>query len=174
MSTVNIADFFQAIEQGDVQTVEKSLHYDTNLCNAEDGNGLTALAVAAHYGHLDVVQLLLNFGADINALSNSKVSYIPSNTPLHAAIAGTKSMKVITFLLDQGANVHIPDSSGYTPLQIAAFDGDEVVTGLLLQYGSDIGFRNPLTNLSAVDIATERSNVAFLKAIEDYSGKRAE
>ena len=40
-------------------------------------NGLTPLHIAAHYGHVDIAELLLNRGADTDA--RARVSFLRSN-----------------------------------------------------------------------------------------------
>ena len=167
MTSITIQEFFQSIERGDKAIVEETLRNDTNLCNAENEQGLTALGVASHFDQRGIVELLLNFGADINSVSNSKVPYIPSNTALHAGIAGKASKELVEFLLYQGANVNQTDSSGHTPLHIAAFDGSAEIVSLLLAYG-DGGTILSEDTLSPLEIATERNNKDFLKAHEEF------
>ncbi|NMH71086.1 ankyrin repeat domain-containing protein [Bacillus sp. RO3] len=167
MTSPSIVEFFAAIERGDMAAVEKSLRNDTNLCNAENELGLTALGVAAHNGQLEIVQVLLNFGADIHSVSNSKVACIPSNTALHAGIAGKASRELVEFLLDQGANVDQPDSSGYTPLHIAAFGGSEEIASLLLAHGVNQE-NHPESERSPLEIAREKNNKEFLKAHKEF------
>ncbi|TMU87681.1 ankyrin repeat domain-containing protein [Bacillus sp. BHET2] len=174
MTSITMEEFFKAIELGDIARVEQSLKNDTNLCNGENEHGLTALGVAAHYGHLDIVELLLNFGADINSVSNSKVSYIPSNTALHAGIAGNASKELVKFLLDQGAKVDQPDSSGHTALHIAAFDGSADIVTLLLAYGDGQEMYTDSEHRTPLEIAKERDNKEFLKAHEDFSNGKAQ
>ncbi|BCB03461.1 ankyrin repeat domain-containing protein [Bacillus sp. KH172YL63] len=165
--------FFKAIETGDKVQVEQILRNDPNLCNAENEHGLTALGVAAHYGHLDVVELLLNFGADIHAVSRSKLTYIPSNTALHAGVAGKASKEVVEFLLKNGAKVNKTDSSGYTPLHIAAFDAGAEITSLLLTHGDGEGILSAGDQRSPLDIARERDNKEFIKAYEEFEKREA-
>ncbi|WP_175989092.1 ankyrin repeat domain-containing protein [Bacillus sp. Marseille-Q1617] len=168
MTPVTVKGFFAAIQNGDIDVVEQSLQADTNLCNAEDENGLIALGVAAHYGQMGIVQLLLNYGADIKSVSNSKVSYIPSNSALHAAIAGKAPKELVEFLLIEGADIHGIDSEGYTPLHVAAFEGDEDLVTLLLEFSADPDFRND-ANQTPFDIAEDRGNMDFISACERYS-----
>jgi uncharacterized protein len=171
MTPVTVKGFFTAIQTGNRDVVEQTLQADTNLCNAEDENGLIALGVAAHYGQIEIVRLLLNYGADLNSVSDSKVSYIPSNSALHAAIAGKAPRNLVEFLLTEGADIHCVDSSGYTPLHIAAFDGNEEIVTLLLEYRADPDFENTADQLTPHDIAREQGNTAFIKAYEQYSAK---
>ncbi|MNJ68163.1 Ankyrin repeat protein [compost metagenome] len=82
---------------------------------------------------------MLDYDADIDALSHSKVSYIPSNTALHAAIAGERSIEVIKLLLLQNAQTNILDSNGHTCLHTAAFHEDNVeIISLLIEHGADV------------------------------------
>ena len=77
-------------------------------------DGWTALHLAAFFGHVDAARILLEAGADIQAISANSLR----NTPLHAATAG-KHAEVALFLLEQGADPHAVDAGGYTPLRIA-------------------------------------------------------
>src|SRR4051812_8105620 len=114
-----INDVFTAARTGDANRVKELLNTDLSLANSENNDGLTLLGFASHFGQSEVVRLLLDNGADVNALSHSKVSYIPSNTALHAAIAGERNLEVIQRLLAHRANPTIMDSNGHTSLHVA-------------------------------------------------------
>ncbi|SCW87673.1 Ankyrin repeat-containing protein [Paenibacillus tianmuensis] len=108
-----------------------------SLAHSENGDGLTPLGFAAHFGSKATVQVLLDYGADVNAVSHSKLSYIPSNTALHAAIAGERDPEVIRLLLTRGALTNIFDSSGHTCLHTAAFHDDNTeLIRLLMEHGA--------------------------------------
>jgi ankyrin repeat protein len=69
------------------------------------GNDLyTPLHWAARKGNLDVVKLLLENGANPNAVDNSK------NTPLHKA-AGNGPTEVARLLLDSGADATLANDA---------------------------------------------------------------
>src|SRR5690606_24749043 len=85
------------------------------------------------------VDVLLRRGEYVNAVSHSKVPYIPSNTALHAAIAGERDLEVIQLLLEYKARTDIYDSNGHTCLHTAAFHDDNVdLIRLLIAHGADI------------------------------------
>ncbi|MBB3108715.1 ankyrin repeat protein [Paenibacillus phyllosphaerae] len=139
MNTTTLSALFHAIEHNELEHVQAIIVSQPDLVNHENEQGLTPLGYAAHFGHPDVVQALLDAGAEVNAVSHSKLSFIPSNTALHAAIAGTRSEAVISMLLQHGASVNLFDSNGHTVLHVAAFHDDNTkLIQQLLERGADV------------------------------------
>lgn len=134
-----IGDAFQAAQSGDATNLRNLLDTAPTLANTANSEGLTLLGFAAHFGHKDAVQVLLDYGADVNAVSHSKVNYIPSNTALHAAIAGERNEDVIKLLLKHKAQTNIFDSNGHTCLHTAAFHDDNTgIIRLLIEHGAQV------------------------------------
>jgi ankyrin repeat protein len=76
---------------------------------------------------LDVIRLLLEHGAKIDALNNNHA------TPLHVA-AYYGSTIAARRLLEHGANVHLRDSEGKTPFEVASTRGSKELAQLLSGY----------------------------------------
>ena len=76
------ADFFAAIEAGDLETVRALLTADPNLVRSRDTQGATALHIAAFHAHRQLIQLLCVAGADINA-RDDKFGATPAGWALH-------------------------------------------------------------------------------------------
>lgn len=153
-----ISDVFALAQSGDSQRLKGVLESNPELSNTENDQGLTLLGYAAHFGHKDVVQVLIAFGADVNAVSHSKLDFIPSNTALHAAIAGQRNMDVMKLLLEHGANTNIFDSNGHTCLHTAAFHDDNIeIINLLIEHGAEVNAKVE-GGKTALDLALENGN----------------
>ncbi|ORY16591.1 ankyrin repeat protein, partial [Clohesyomyces aquaticus] len=98
--------------------------------NFKDAGGDTALHKAAVGGHLAVVELLLQKGADFEEGNDEE-------TPLLGAVAGGH-LAVVERLLQEGANVSPQWSSGESALCIAAGSGYAAISELLIEKGADI------------------------------------
>jgi len=93
----------------------------------------TPLLRAASEGHLEVVQLLIDNGADVNARTTG------GGTPLHYA---TSHLEVVRRLLDNGADVNVKGHKGATALHFAAAKGNVAVARLLIERGADVNARD--------------------------------
>lgn len=103
---------------------------------------------------LDVVQLLLLFGVDVNAVSEG-------STVLGSAVIHD-SRKVVKLLLDAGADVNKP-SNGGTAIQIAASERNIEVVKILLNAGADINV--PVGTLPALQRAIESENLEVVRIL---------
>ena len=91
--------------------------------------GLTPLMVASSYGHVDIVDALIQTGADVNKQENHF-----GFTPLFFAVRDRKSSSITETLLMYGAHPNvIADNS--TPLDIANRIKAETISELLISYG---------------------------------------
>ena len=75
----------------------------------------------------NVVRLLLEHGADVNALSDDR------STPLHVA-AQYGRIEVVRALLEHGANVGMEDDDGKTASQVASDNGHEDIMKFLSEH----------------------------------------
>jgi ankyrin repeat protein len=163
-----IGEAFQAAQSGDAAGLRKMLDSDPTLANTENSEGLTLLGFAAHFGHKDAVKELLEKGADVNAVSHSKVSYIPSNTALHAGIAGERNEDVIRLLLEHNAQTHIYDSNGHTCLHTAAYhDNNTGIIRLLLEHGAQVNAKVE-GGKTALTLALEEGNLQVSNLLRQH------
>ena len=107
-------DVFAAAATGNVVALRGALK-EPGAVNAYAYDGWTPLHLAAFFGQLEAARVLLDAGADLQALSRNSLT----NTPLHAATAG-KHEDIALLLVERGADSAAPDAGGYSPLRIAA------------------------------------------------------
>lgn len=107
----------------------KKLVTPQNL-NDAGWNGCTALYAASARGHVDIVQYLLEHGAEPNLTNTAGI------TPLAASIS-LQHAEVALLLLDWEADPHIPDKLGATALHYACREGDLQLVKRLLQAQCD-------------------------------------
>ncbi|CAK1545153.1 unnamed protein product [Leptosia nina] len=111
-------NIFTTIAQGDVSEFKNILAQHKGSVDFLDENGMTALQHAAYKGCKDMVQLLLDRGADVNC-GNHEYNY----TALHfGALSGNS--EVCKLLLEAGAKPSATNSVGRTAAQMAAFVGN--------------------------------------------------
>jgi peptidoglycan/LPS O-acetylase OafA/YrhL len=108
---------------------------DIELSTPPAKNQIEDLGWASKEGNIQLMQALLEDGADING------EYQKSLTPLHWAAANGKT-KAVLFLLKNGANSNALDGYLCTPLHWAAFFGQEDSLSLLLENGANPKMRN--------------------------------
>jgi RNA polymerase sigma factor (sigma-70 family) len=128
----------EAAAIGDSSRVRAALDRDPALLDTDSREGFTPLALAAHFGHLDVMRLLIDRGADVNRVATHRLAV----TPLHAALFG-RQVGAALLLIERGADVTLARGgsgwkrAGWTPLHYAASMGFSTLVQPLLDRGAD-------------------------------------
>lgn len=120
-------------ERGYARQVASLVDWGSNI-EAGGLNHETPLIKATENGHLEVVRVLLQKGADTAAKSGR---YIDDGTALHVA-ARAGHVEIIKLLLEFGADIEAKASRGARPLHWAVEDEKEDVVRLLLERNADI------------------------------------
>lgn len=121
----------------------------------------TALYVACHYGHTEIVKLLLEHGADAKSTARNSWSCL--------FVAAKKGFtEIVRMLIDHGANVLAKNRNDMTALNIAAYGGFIEIAQILLDKdarnideGDNMGAR-PL------HAAVQKGNLEMLKLLVEY------
>ncbi|RAO72489.1 uncharacterized protein BHQ10_008501 [Talaromyces amestolkiae] len=110
--TLSYRKFFNASVSGDMQAMQEALatgEINVNACPKwADWEGDTALHQAAEYGHLELVQLLISHGAEVDRRNYSPVGPM---TALHLA-AYQGHIAIVKELLQNGADVNTRGQMG--------------------------------------------------------------
>ncbi|CAI7652798.1 unnamed protein product [Penicillium crustosum] len=118
---------------GHNQVAQMLLQWEPELINTH--KEWIPLLAASQGGFLDIVQLLIQRGADIGASDSC------GETPLYIACENGR-IEVVRLLLDKGADVHHHNQFGWTPVNTASDEGFSDIVLLLVERGADINFPN--------------------------------
>jgi ankyrin repeat protein len=154
---------FEAAESGDIRKLEAYIKADPSLLEAYSKDGWTALHLAAHYGHVDAARALLLNGANTETRSRNEMK----NTPIHAAVAGNRTM-MVELLLEHGAEIDVQQHGGWTALHGAAQHGNAEMVELLLEFGANADVASD-DGKTAIDIARDAGHDEVAEQIEEYS-----
>jgi ankyrin repeat protein len=144
----------KAIRLGDTDKVESLLARAVDPRYRDPVTGVTPLACAAWHGNIELMERLLERGADIDnvpwGLSEQRIE--ASSAPLRErdllrAVAGGNTALLMSIrrgdvdavwaLLDRGADIRLPNRDGETPGILAARTGDINILRALLTKGMD-------------------------------------
>lgn len=127
----------EAAGRGDITQVKILLEKDPELLNAMDMKktpGYKPIHAAAAGGHVEVLEVLIERGADVNDTT-------PFNmTPLHLA-AQNGHKNVVEFLIEKKAQLNVKHRRGDTPIFTAASRGYSEIVAFMLTNGVELNSR---------------------------------
>jgi ankyrin repeat protein len=156
-----------------------------------DPFGRTALFTSVANGHSEVVQILLDEGADASTFIDSGLTAMGiaaynghidivkllldhradasirsrGRTPVNIA-ASSGQVDVVKLLLDRGVDASIPSNSGWTPVNAAASNGHVDIVKLLLDHGVDPSIPSN-EGWTPVKSATHNGHIDIVKLLLD-------
>jgi ankyrin repeat protein len=131
-------DVFEAAAFGRTDRLRELLDELPPRANAFGDDGFHPLGLACFFGHLEAARLLLDRGADVNALSKNE--HIQT-AAIHAATAaqGTDEetrYELVKLALEHGADANLEQAGGSRAIDTARQNGDARVEQLLLEHGA--------------------------------------
>lgn len=133
----------------DLAAIKAEIESGTEVNARSSFQGNTALHNAARHGNGELIRLLVDAGANVNARNEYE------NTPLHVATkwgwhpesakpesSTRNNAEVVEILIAAGSDVHAQDFAGDTPLHGAAMAKDPGVIQALIDGGADISAKS--------------------------------
>ena len=164
-------DLHEAAAIGDRSRVAAALDAHPGHLDSDSPEGFTALALAAHFGHLEVMRLLIDRGADVNRVATHRLAV----TPLHAALFG-RQVDAALLLIERGANVTLARGgtgmkrAGWTPLHYAAGMGFTALVQPLIDHGADPCHRDD-EGKTPLDVAIDAAHSEIVEALRSRGVK---
>ena len=129
---------FEAAAVGRADRLRELLAEEPERANAFGDDGFHPLGLACFFGHVEAARVLLEHGADVNALARHE--HIQT-AAIHAAAAaqGTDEATryaLVELALEHGADPNLEQGGGFRAIDAARQNGDTTVEQLLLAHGA--------------------------------------
>ena len=188
-------DVFSAAALGKKDGLRKLLVKKPDLVRATDYQSGTALHWAARKGQKETAEILLDYGADINARDKDKMA------PLHHAImryglgGQNRHRLMIQYLLGKGPKLDVFSAAalgktdmvvatikaqpallkttlgGKTPLYWSVYDGAEGTAKALIELGADVNAKERRYGLTVLRLAGYRGDSDIVKLLLSHGAK---
>lgn len=128
-------ELLTACTEGNVKVVKELIACHQALVNEQNEKGATPLFLACQYGHLEIVQLLIDNKAEIELAKHN------GSTPLLAACYNGH-LSTAELLIHHGAAVNHMNNEGWSPLIYACNNRHWHLVELLLKRGANVNATN--------------------------------
>ena len=130
-----------------------------NFINAKtQGDSITALHYASFRGNINVIKLLIENYADINALSSKGFNMI------HKAAQGNKPSAIVYFNKKYNMSLEATDENSMNALHLAAYNGMDDSVIFLLSLGLNPNLKDKY-GYTALHYAVKRNHIRIIKKL---------
>lgn len=155
---------FSLSMDGKFQELENELKINAKEINEKGDLDYTPLAIAAARGHVEIVKILLENGANPNSQDQK------GNTPLHYT-GEYNFLEIAKLLILKDANLFIQNKFGNEPLWVAVFNvrGDvkrHALVELLLKHGANPNHKNN-AGMSPLEFAEQVGDDELIQILKE-------
>jgi len=142
------------------------LHRNKSSVEPRGWGGNTPLHSAAFYGDLEMVQVLLEYGVDVNAKN------VYDNTPLQYASKSRfcNDPRVARLLIAHGADPNIPEMDGFTSLHGSSITGKIEIVRILIELGANVEVKDD-RGRTPLDVASGEQREEIVKLLLEHLAK---
>ena len=140
------------------------LHRSGSSLEPRGNKGYSPLHSVVSLGNLEMVQVLLDYGVNVNARTDL------GSTPLLMAlwnIIKDPDIRIVRLLLDRGADPNIQPRDGETPLHRASQDGMIEMARLLLGHGASVELQTS-KGRTPLDYALEKQDDEMIELLLEH------
>ena len=148
--------FLDAVRAGNEDEVRRLVQGSPELVDAKDGNGVSAILLAAYHGKREVAAALVDLGAPVDIFEASALGLVD---------------RIAMLIAEDPARVSAYAPDGFYPLGLAAFFGHLDAVRALLAAGADVDTmaRNSF-KVRPVHAAAASRNLDILRAVLEAGG----
>ena len=154
---ITLTAFVDVVQEGDclLAGIYLNAGFKSTDC---DKNGVPLICWAARKRKLSMIKLLMQTGADINAVSEDR-----NNTALIDAVS-EDDYEIVSIILEYHPDLEKKSKNGQTALIIASGHNNAEIVGLLMEQGANISTTDKL-GMSAVSYAKMQQNETILSLL---------
>jgi len=151
------ADIFTIARTGTVNDARNLLKGNPNLVKATNPEGYSPLILACYRSNNEVARLLLDSGANIDAVSGMGTALMAS------VVKGNEEM--VRYLLEKHAMVNLSDQNGMTALLYAVMFKKHNLADMLVKAGADPDHKDS-RGQSAIDYAVVANDDKLIEILK--------
>ena len=136
------------------------LHHDHLNLDTRDNDFRTLLHYSSSYGHLNVVEYLVEHGCDINSKD------IQDQTPLHYS-SSKGHLNVVEYLVEHGCEMNSEDKQNRTALHYSSSNGRVSVCKYLVEHGCDINSKDQQSQ-TALHYSSSKGHLSVCKYLVEH------
>jgi len=170
---MSFKDIQKAIVENNLTKVKNLVKANPRILGIKSESGETPLYVAIYEGHLEIIQYLVDNGADIDDTYNGESAlYVTCKHGTHREI----TIEIIEYLLDvvesdevesdEDKYINQKGKKGFFSLYIACDKGDHDIVNLLLERGADINQATDDGTTALIIAVQENKDNSHLEIIE--------
>jgi ankyrin repeat protein len=125
--------------------------------NIKNGFDESPMDIAVHAKLQNIVNLLIEHGAETSSLKDTEKTTEESKKPLASIWKGATegNIEIVKQHLDAGVDINAKNSDGESPLQLAAQVGQKEILELLISKGADINTKDVVGWTPVIEAARE-------------------
>lgn len=147
--------FFDALEEGDLSTVQVLLAEHPRLVRCRTENEESALHISCRLGLVEIAELLIRYNTDCNDADINETSC------LHVC----SSHIIGEMLIHEGADVNVHNNLGLTPLHFHVMHNNLEMVQLLLAHNASCNVVDYKMNITPLHLAAEKGNFLLVTAL---------
>lgn len=160
-----VDDLRIAIQKGNLAAVQKFFDNGIDI-DIQLKSGWTSLMLAASTASSDLVELLINRGANVN-FHKEMYTVLMATCAASVSIPEEQVLKCVELLLEKNARVNVYDKYRMSPLMYAARDGRVTLCEKLLEHGAEIN-KQEMRGWTSLSFAASRGHGRVVRTLLDH------